>query len=368
MRHPLESFYFKVIRKEEKGVLSECLRALLWFFSFPYRMAVSTKNFLYDKKILSSYAPPIPVVISIGNIVAGGTGKTPVTLLFAEQFYEEYPLALIARGYRSDAEKRKTPVVLSRGSGPVYPASFAGDEAYLMSERLPKAIVVVGRDRKEGASTASKMGAMVAILDDALQHRRLQRDKEVIVIDLNDPWGLGHFLPRGLLREGSEALKRADLIILNHATQHERFDAIRSEIEKITSAPVIGTRLQVSAVLDREGKAVEVKGRKGALFCGIAHPDYFYNTVKSLGVEVLLEHFLSDHEPITSEALECFSESARLEGAEFLICTEKDRVKLPTPSSKCLPLLWVKVELNIVEGKPLFDTFISQIKERLRHF
>lgn len=368
MKRNVESFYIKIIRKDEKGILSDCLRGLLWLASFPYRLAVSAKNFLYDKKILSSYMPPIPVVISIGNIVAGGTGKTPVTLLFAEQFYETFPLAILARGYRSEAEKRVTPIVLSRGSGPTYSAAFAGDEAYLMAERLPKAIVVVGRDRREASSIAAKLGATVALLDDAFQHRRLQRDKEVVVIDLNDPWGMGHFLPRGLLRESVEGLSRADLIVLNHARDNARFEEILSEVREFTDAPVIGTRLVVTGVYDTSGQEVPVGERKGALFCGIAHPDYFFNTVKSLGVDVVFEHFLSDHQAISTDTLKSFSETARSAGAEFLICTEKDKVKLPQLPEACLPIYWVKVTLDIVEGKTYFDEFVAEIKFRLSQF
>ncbi|MCB1114256.1 MAG: tetraacyldisaccharide 4'-kinase [Chlamydiia bacterium] len=368
MRRSIEAFYFKVIKNEESGILSDCLRGLLWLASFPYRLAIKVKNTLYDQKILASYAPPIPMVISIGNIVAGGAGKTPVTLLFAENLYEDYALAVLARGYRSEAEKRKTPVVLSRGSGPVYPASYAGDEAFLTSERLPKAIVVVGKDRKEASTIASKLGAQVALLDDALQHRKLARDKEVVVINLNDPWGLGHHLPRGLLREGDGALKRADLVVLNHAKDFNRFQLVRERVEKLTQAPVIGTRFSVQGIFDRENNPVHVKGEKGAVFCGIAHPECFFETVEELGVNIICEHILSDHEAITPEALLAFSETARAGGAKGLICTEKDKVKLPTLPDGCLPVYWVKVNLEVTEGKALFDTFIDDIKSRLSHF
>ena len=261
-----ELFYLRVIRKEEEGIIPILARMLLWVLSFPYRFYIKLRNLGYDYSWFSRYTPPVPYVISIGNLVAGGAGKTPVTLMIADAFYAEFPLAILARGYRSEAEKLSAPVVVSRGSGPTHSASYTGDEAYLMAENLPLATVIVGRNRRESSYIAAKMGAKLILLDDGMQHRQVQRDKEVVVMDLNEPWGLGHFLPRGLLREGKEGLRRADLIVINHAGDFKAFEKIKQEISLITPAPLIGTQIDVVGVFDLKGRPVEVKGRKVGFF------------------------------------------------------------------------------------------------------
>lgn len=362
----LELYYLRVIRKEEEGVIPFIFRSILWLISFPYAFYMKIRNLGYDHGWFSRYTPPIPLVISVGNIVAGGAGKTPVTLMIAEAFYQDYPLAILARGYRSQAEKLSSPVIVSRGHGPTHPASYTGDEAYLMAENLPRSTVIVGRNRRESSYIAAKMGAKLILLDDGMQHRRVQRDKEVVVMDLNDPWGLGYSLPRGLLRESKSGLKRADLIVVNHGGDQKAFDQLKMEISHFTSAPIISTKIEVVGVFDLNGEPVYIYGRKVAIFCGIAHPDYFVKTVSSLGADIALEHFVGDHEGVSLDTLLWFSEAARNEGAEFLVCTEKDKVKISGHIDEVLPIVWVKMRLSIIEGQKEFDHFIEKGKEVLK--
>lgn len=363
----LELFYLDVIRKTRKGPHYTLLRFLLWLLSFPYRLIILLRNFAYDHGFFSRYTPPIPLVISVGNIVSGGAGKTPVTLLLLEHFYHEAPLAVLSRGYRSEAEKLSHPVIVSKGNGPLHPASFAGDEAYLTAERFPKAMVVVARNRKKAANAAARMGAKLILLDDGLQHRKIARDKEVIVLDTHDPYGLGYFLPRGLLREGKRALKRADLIILNHARDENKYEKIKREISHYSTAPIIATRLEVSGVLNYpENESIEISGHKIALFSGIAHPDYFRETLQVLDCDIVGELVLADHEAIDLDFLEKYAKEMKAKGAEFLVCTEKDRVKLPEEAASPLPIVWVKTTLKVVENEEAFKKFIDQGKEALR--
>lgn len=364
--HQWELYFLKVIRKEKKGIWPSFLRLILWLISFPYRFIIFLRNAAYDHGWFSRYSPPIPLVISVGNIVAGGAGKTPVTLLIAEQFYPDTPMAVLSRGYRSEAEKLCHPVIVSQGKGPTHPASYTGDEAFLTAERFPKAIVVVSKDRKKAANCAARLGAKLILLDDGLQHRKIARDKEVVVLDVNDPYGLGYFLPRGLLREGKGALKRADLIILNHAYHGEHFERLKRDISHISNAPIVATSLVVSGVyLYPSNQPVEVKGKKIALFSGIAHPDYFTRTVLSLECEVIGELILADHEAIDLDRLDTFAKQMKELGADLLLCTEKDRVKLPGDAKIALPLAWVKTGLQVIEGESAFKYFIEQSKETL---
>jgi tetraacyldisaccharide 4'-kinase len=257
--------------------------------------------------------------------------------------------------------------VVSKGHGPTHPASYSGDEAFLAAKNFPKAIVVVGKDRRKSALAASRLGAKMIVLDDALQHRRIARDKEVIVMDMNDPYGLGHFLPRGLLREGISALSRADLIILNHTQDHSAFEKFKIELSHHTSAPVVGTKVEVTgAYTVNSGESVSLDGKKAAVFCGIAHPDYFVKTVEGMGAKVVCEHFMPDHDPFSLDRLIDFSREATKLGAEFLVCTEKDQVKMGSVPEGILPVVWIKMRLTVTEGKKAWTDFIEQGKELLR--
>ena len=251
----IEIYYLDLVTGKRKGFLAWLLKILLLPISWIYQFFVACRNWAFDRGWVRRYTPPVPVVISIGNIVAGGTGKTPVTYLLAKEFYDEVPLAILARGYRSKAENLSAPIVLSRGQGPMHPASYCGDEPFMLAQNLPKSFVFVGKDRHKASNMAAKAGVKLILLDDGMQHRRLARDFEVVVMDALDPFGQGYFLPRGLLREGLKSLSRADLIVLNHVYDHSRFIALRQKIARYTTAPVRGNEDRSGADTRYERKA-----------------------------------------------------------------------------------------------------------------
>lgn len=365
----LEVYFIDVVKSKRRGVFAAFLRGVLWVLSGFYKFLSFSRNWAFDTGWFRRYSPPVPVVISIGNIVVGGTGKTPVTLLLAQKFIDTYLTAILSRGYRSPAERLITPVVLSHGAGPIHPASYCGDEPYLLASNMPSAIVIVGKDRHQASNIAAKAGAQLILLDDGMQHRRLARDFEVIVMDVRDPYGQGYFLPRGFLREGSSALKRADLIILNHAYELERYQTVRKQVKNETAAPIIGTRLQVVDILDFSGESIgTIKGRKVAIFCGIAHPESFQGTVLHQGASIVASDFVPDHRSFDWEHLKQFAEQAKHLGAEMLLCTEKDRVKFSDIQDVGIPLAWVKTRLIVVDGEPEWNHFISQVRNKLQAF
>lgn len=362
-----EFYFLAVIKGEKKGFIASFLRYILWIFSYPFRLLVAFRNFAFDHGWVRSYYPPVPLVISIGNITAGGTGKTPVTLMIAQEFKEKIPMAILSRGYRSQAEKFCAPIFLNKNRGVVHPASLCGDEPYLLSDNLPDAYVIVGKDRHLASKMAARFGAQVILLDDGMQHRKIARDLEVVVLDLLDPFGQGYFLPRGLLREGVDSLARADLIILNHAHDHSRFEAIKRQISQSTSAPVVATEMAVIDVLDLQGKTVgSLQGKKVGIFCGIAHPEYFRKTITEMGANIVGEHFFADHDSLNLNDLQYFGKECLAFGAELLVCTEKDRVKISDPVELCLPIGWVKTKLKVVEGISHWNSFIDRAKTTLR--
>lgn len=368
MQRRLESYFLNVITGKKKGIVASCLRFLLLLASWPFRLVVACRNWVFDHGWLSRYFSPVPIVISIGNIVMGGTGKTPVTLMIAKEFYEEFFIGILSRGYRSQAEKLPIPVVLSKGEGPMQSASFCGDEPFLLAQNLPKAFVVVGRNRHKASDIAARAGVQLILLDDGMQHRRLARDFEIVVMDSKDLFGHGYYLPRGFLREGPQSLSRANLIILNHIKGKSAFDVMKSQITKYSKAIVVGTRMEVERMETFFGETIpSIEGKKVGIFCGIAHPEYFQETVLQQGCEIVDSAFTSDHMILDFAALEAFAVRCKEMGAEILLCTEKDRVKILDIPKLALPIAWIKMQLRLVEGEAEWLAFIDKVKMDLRN-
>lgn len=354
------------LSQRDRGVFTAIIKGTLWIFSLVYRLLVACRNRAFNSGWLSSYYPPIPVVFSVGNIVAGGTGKTPFTALIANEFVENYRVAILSRGYRAMAEHLEKPFFLSKGEGPIYPASYSGDEPYLLATHLPKAFVLVGADRKRAAKMAARAAVELAIIDDGMQHRWLCRDYDIVLIDAKDPLGLGYFLPRGFLRDSPHALRCASLLVLTHAEDDGDRAAAMQVLRQYSEAPIVVTRSIVSGIYSHKGESIpSIEGRAVAAFCGIAHPENFFTTLTQLGARIVARRILPDHGYLTSSVMEKFLFEAQHQGAEMLVCTEKDRVKLKDDFSTSLPVAYIKIKLEIFEGMDVWNTFLAGIKDSL---
>ena len=319
--------------------------------SYGFRLIVQGRNRLYERGFFSPKSTEVPV-ISVGNIVAGGTGKTPVTLLLAERLLKDVRVGIVSRGYLSEAEKRKEPLLVSKGAGPLYPPEKCGDEVFLLSSRLPEAIVVAGKDRIKAANMAAAAGAEVVILDDGMQHRRIARDIEIVVVNGHDPYGGGYFLPRGSLRDDPKRLREADLIVINGG----------EEIENNLPQVVVENRPQ--KVFFSDGKEIDIAEKSCVgVFCGIANPDRFVQAVERMGCKVVETHFVADHRKIGNRELMNFSSRAKERGAELLLCTEKDAVKGLSFSKSALPIGWVKSGLVIKKNQKGWEELVAKVKK-----
>lgn len=354
-------YFSELVQGKYKGFLASSLRGVLWILSLPYRSIVRGRNWIYDRQYFKSYVAPVPLVISIGNIVAGGTGKTPVTLMLAQKLSEKATVAILSRGYCSAAEKHPEPLILSRGKGPLYPPSQCGDEPYLLSRNIPQALVIVGPDRFKASIIAAQEGAQILLLDDGMQHRRLARNYEVIVLNANDLFGQGHFLPRGFLRESPKALAKADFIVINHVKNETHFETIKKMLLPYTSSPTVGMQMHVAGVKNAPSG---IHGIKVGVFCGIAHPEHFVETVNKLGAESVGHYLLPDHSAMEHHALAVFAEQCRVKGAEFLVCTEKDYVKLE--GTLPLPVAWVQTHLKVVAGEEHWNAFLTEMQSAIK--
>lgn len=358
----IEVYLNDIIRGKKKGIGPSLIKSSLLPLSWLYRLLVTCRNIGYDKGWMRRYISPVPLVISIGNIVVGGTGKTPITLLFAKAFYERFSIGILSRGYRSEAERLESPVILCEGNGPLYSASYCGDEPYIFAQRLPKAHVIVGGNRQKASCLAAKAGVQIVLLDDGMQHRKLARDFDVVVIDVSDPFGQGHFLPRGFLREDKKSLSRAHLVVLNRIASSEQFALIKESLLPYTEATMVGTNWQVEKICDLQGNRISsIKGEKVGMFCGIASPDCFKHTLEHEGTIIVDEHCMPDHGEAHKGQLKAFAQSCAKKGAKWLVCTEKDYVKLDPSLSLALPIIWLQMEMNVVEGQKEWLAFLERV-------
>ena len=326
----------------------------LWVLSQCYLAGVRCRHWLYDRKILPRQFAPLPVV-SIGNLVVGGAGKTQVALLLARQLADSIPVAIVSRGYRSLAEHAHEPLVVDI---PTQSVHSVGDEPWLLASRLADyaACVVVGKRRFKGALTAKKWGARLVILDDGMQHRALHRDFEIVVID--GKTALDSFLPKGRLREDPARLKSADLILF---IGHPESSLVK-DISKHTQAPQAIARIISEGVFDlQDADLGSIKGIKVAVFCGIGNPFRFVKTVQELGAHVVLTLFSQDHQIPSEHELMGFAQAAQKKGASFLICTEKDKVKLFYKELP-LPVVWIKANLQLIQNVEIWVKMVNEMK------
>jgi tetraacyldisaccharide 4'-kinase len=337
--------------QKKAPIASVCLQLL----SVPYRFVVALRNFCYDRGILPSQKLK-GTVVSIGNVVAGGTGKTPLTQLLATCLQDHMHLGILTRGYRSHIEKQKGIKQISTGTGPLCSAAECGDEPFLLAQKT-KASIWVGADRVTSGKRAIAQGIQCLLLDDGMQHRRLKRDFEIVVIDGRDPFSKGRFLPWGMLRDSPKRLENATLIVATHVKDSAHFAQLQALIPLYSLAPLVGSQI---AVLDKE----HFKPGKVGVFCGIGKSAYFLQTVRDLKSEIIDTLILEDHGSLRQDQLEAFAENCLEKGAKAILCTEKDYVKLPRSQIEKLPLeiVPVAIEMKIVFGREDWDHLIEKIK------
>lgn len=274
-------------------------------------------------------------VVCIGNITAGGTGKTTAVLLAATALAKEgIRVSIVSRGYKRQQQKKKDEVVILFDN-PDADWRLAGDEPYMMSRMLVqyKVPVVIGRNRAAAATEAlRRFKSQIILLDDGFQHHALKRDANIILVDAKNPFGGGHLLPLGNLREPLTALRRANLVVLTHCDQsNEReLEEIKDKIREYNDLVEI-----VESVHEPEyyfdvckAQKVDLKDIKGevACFSALGHPETFENTLTALGLRLKQVWRFADHQHYTEEHLRTFEQTR---GGLPLITTFKDFVKFP---------------------------------------
>ena len=244
-----------------------------------YGAVAGVRNLAYDLKIFRAADPP-PHIISVGNLTAGGSGKTPVIIDLAQRIVRNYPdvrVAVVSRGYR---RKSSGPQIVSTPGEILLDSSQGGDEPYLIASSVPGLPVVVAQKRIEGVELAVReFGAQMILLDDGFQHRALARNSDIVLLNADIPAWHWRLLPAGRMRESAISLKRANLVILTGKDHLHRKEKLRSWVQKYSVAPVISGSLEPDSIQNihtREKKDLSwLKNREVAVACGIANPGGF---------------------------------------------------------------------------------------------
>jgi tetraacyldisaccharide 4'-kinase len=300
------------------------------------------RNHLYDKGVLSTVRPK-EFVISIGNLTWGGTGKTSLTSYLAKFLINEgFKVGILSRGYHRNSHGA---VVVSDGHQLKCAWQHAGDEPYWLAHSIRQAAVVVAESRVEGLPVLSQFQPDVILLDDAFQHRRIERDLNLVLIDSTENILDLHVLPFGKLREPVDGLNRANAIILTHSRN--------SNPETVKAVSGYGVPVYHA---NYQAPNFEYSGKSVAAFCGIASPQHFQRLLIDNGSKVVLFREFPDHHVYSQSELAELEQDASRMGAEFIVTTAKDAVKLNANQFQ-LPLGIVDAEF-VIEEKELFNAWI----------
>ena len=344
-----EAQYRKLVSGEWNGPVASALRGLLAVLEIPYGWVVQRRNARFERGAIQPIRVSAPV-ISVGNLTVGGTGKTPFVAWLARWFLERnVQVTVISRGY---------------GAGSGKP----NDEALELALRLPGVPHLQNPDRTAAAQAA--IGAnprQVLILDDAFQHRRLARDRDIVLLDAFAPFGYGHLLPRGLLREPISSLARADVVALSRSDAIE--ESARREIEAIVRqhAPrAIWVELahRPRQLISTAGNATSISslaGQRVAAFCGIGNPAGFRHTLASCGCDVAGWLELPDHCAYGPSELARLTRWLESVDVQHVVCTCKDLVKIPREELAGKKLWALEIEMEIGRGGEALDVALDDI-------
>jgi len=364
----------KLISCQSGGKSSALLRVLLTVAAQAYSIVLRVRNFLYSKGWLTVHRANA-IVISIGNITTGGTGKTPLVIWLYNYINQKsktcgersrtiknqkYACAILTRGYKANNQKRATSDQRR---------VTRMDEPAIFAENCPQAKVVVNPDRVAGAFEAvSKFGAKVLIMDDGFQHRRLARDLDIVTIDATQPFGYGKVLPAGLLREPIAELSRADAIVITRCDQIEehKLAELEKKLRQINGNMIITrsvhTPICAKSAENREINLEKLKGKRIFAFCGIGNPQAFLSTIKATGAELVGSKIYDDHYHYTPNDFSEIYDQAEVLKADLILTTQKDWSSTQYAIRNTqyeIPFAYLKIELKFTSGEDKLTALIE---------
>jgi len=337
--------------------------SLLWPLTVPYGAVSRLRSRAYRAGILKQQHLP-GNVISVGNLTTGGTGKTPMVIWIAERLAAEgKSVGILTRGYRGDSAPQPATSRTNVEAKQKAPTSTS-DEVQLVQARLGDRVAFgVGADRLAHGQELASRGVNWFVLDDGFQHLQLARDVDIVMIDATNPFGGGHFLPAGRLREPKTALARADLIVV---TRSSHSPAVESAVHRETNAPVFYAQAELDSVYSPSSAPVESHDAREQdlfAFCGIGNPSAFVADLRSWGFQIVGHKFFPDHHRYSPADVREIEAEARAAGASGLICTEKDRFNFPC-SSAAMDLWVCAISLRVDREQDFWRTMMAAIDSR----
>ncbi len=358
---------------------------LLQMLSWLWNIGAQAKVWLYRHRILLRDHPLGCLVVVVGNLTAGGTGKTPVVEKFARALRDRgRKVAILSRGYKSKAPPfwqkwwfslshtaEPPPRIVSDGQSVLLDSETAGDEPYMLARNLPGVVVLVDKNRvKAGAYAIKKFGCDTLVLDDGFQYLRLKGRLNLLLVDKTNPFGNGHLLPRGILREPIKHLKRASYVFItkSNGQRDPELEAMiakhnpSADIIECAHRPQFLQRFDLPPDNPASREPLSwLKGKRVFAFSGIATPESFEKFLRDLGALLVGRERFMDHHRYDEEDLADLFALAQKERAECLITTEKDAVRIAQTRACPLPLLYLRLEIEILRGAADFDEAVGRI-------
>ncbi len=356
----------------QKKLLATPLRFLLLPLRWLYGVSVRLRNILYTHGIFKARRLPCRV-ISVGNIVVGGTGKTPAVMAIAKRLQKGgMRVAILLRGYKRRVREKVT--IVSDGENVCASPMESGDEAYMMAKHLSNVPIIVGKCRYlAGQIALERFKVDVLLLDDGFQHRQLTRDLDILTISAVHPFGNPEkLLPVGTLREPLTALQRADLILLTHVDTPNISLHTQKAVKRLApNVPVLESIHQpthlYSLVLNKnseKGTSVptnirELKGKRVLAVCGIGNPEAFVATLMRCSVADVELLTFPDHHVYTETDKQRIYTAFQTVRADLIVTTQKDEQKLGhLMENSELPIVVLAVALVITEGEVEFNNML----------
>lgn len=377
----LERWGSDVIFGRAKGFRASMMRLAMSLLSGVYRGVVQTRLLVYRRRWRQQRHLGT-LVISVGNLTVGGTGKTPVVELLSKTLRDRgRRVAILSRGYKSSRLKTPQnwkrsdgrpipgddmPKVVSTGKALLLDSKYAGDEPFMLARNLDGVAVVVDKDRVKGGRFAiGQLDADTLLLDDGLQYLHLAHGIDIVLVDRSAPFGTGALLPRGTLREPPRNLCRASYILITKCDGTAN-DALIEKLRRHNRvAPIIecthGPRY-LEEVFSGERKPLDfLKDKWVAALSGIAVPEGFERSLEKLGARVEIRRRFSDHHRFTKREIDKFMERCIERDMELVVTTEKDAVRFPRPKEQYVPVYFLRIEVEILRNREAWDDMITRI-------
>ena len=374
----LEQFAIDVILGRRSGARATLLRSFLYALSLLYERIVQLRLYLYRRRILRERTLGC-LVISIGNLTVGGTGKTPIVEKFAKALRAGgRRVAILSRGYKSVAPTRRTfwqkirgvdpdpPRVVSDGKALLLDSLTAGDEPYMLAQNLTDVAVIVDKDRvKSGRFAIKELKADTLLLDDGLQYLHLKHRLDIVLIDRQAPFGNEFLLPRGTLREPPRNLRRASYIFITKSTGGSNAELIKrirrfnriAEIIECAHRPLYLQNINTGEHLPLE----VLRGTYIGALSGIAAPESFENALRDLGAKVEVAKRYADHHRFAEPEIRNFINRCIRRDLAMVVTTEKDAVRFPPIANPEVPMYFMRVEIEILSGHETWEQCVARI-------